>query len=162
MSENTKVTKVKFHDERTTVAYTTSNRGTAETHELPDCSDGRRPTFEKAIASVGKDALEVLGLGKRLGERYRLTQVSVSEDANGHRGFILHGMFRTNAGEVSLPTPRLREKVESEDGETILSDVARKRIDVLLDEAIAFVSGQRIQSDLFEGDGEDEAAEASN
>lgn len=159
MSENTKVRKVKFGDEATTVVYTTSNRGTPENHELADCGDGRRESFGKAVRAVEQDALEVLGLGKRLGERYRLSQVSVSEDANGHRGFIFHGLFRTNAGEVSLGTPRMREKVESEEGETVLSDVARKRVDLLLEEAIAFVAGQREQGELFDGEG---AAEAAN
>lgn len=158
MSDKTKVTKVRFHDESTTVEYSTSNRGTPENHELANCGDGRRKSFASAIAAVEKDALAIVGLGKALGKRYRLTQVSVSEDSNGHRGFIFHGMFRTNAGEVSLGTPRMREKVESEDGETVLSDVVRKRVDVLLDEAIAFVSGQREQGELFDAEGAANAA----
>lgn len=142
------VTKVKFHDAATTVEFAVVNGRTPQKSQLEECPDMRRSTFEDARAAVALDVVEILDMGKKVSERYRFTQVSVSKNANGRRGFIFHGMFRTSAGEVSLQTPLMRESVDGEASENTLSDVARKRIDQLLEEAVAYVAGQREQGEL--------------
>lgn len=143
------ITKLKMKTDATGVEYETLNITTPERHALENCGDGRRASFEEARVAVELDVIELLGIGKKLGERYRLTQVSVSKNAHRHRGFIFHGMFRTNVGEVSLQTPLMREPIDGgEGGSNTLTDVAFKRLRDLLEEGVAYAAGQREQTEL--------------
>lgn len=155
------VTKVKCLSAGTTVAYETTNVNTPEHHVLADCPDRRNKKFNEAMEGCHKDGVGFLGLGKKIGERWTLTGLSVSRDKNGHRTFVYTGKLMTNTGETVLNTTALREQVDGESGETTLSDVALKRVEQLLSRAAEYVTGKREQGELALGEGEAAAAAGS-
>lgn len=153
------VTKVKVLNAGTTIELEAKNEGHPEPRQLKDCPD-RSKELEEALDGLKVEVCRLLGFTtKGMKTRVRVTGVSVSRDANGHRQFVLTTKYRTNVGEASLNVPRLREQVEDEAGETVLSDVQLKRIEKVLAAGLSYYNGQRVQGDLFDSEDEQEAAE---
>lgn len=156
-----KVTKLKVLDGRTTVEGVAMNRQTPEAVILKDCPDIPSKSFREALSGVRNDVVKVFGFPKSVADRLVLTGVDVNEDGNGHRSFVFTCKLQCGAGTVAVNSPLMREKVEKENGKTVLSDVALKRVDKLLAEALNYRNGGREQFDLGLEDAETEPATAA-
>lgn len=130
-----------------------------------DCKDEPSEAFEDALEQVRLDLLRRSPVAnKHVRETLRLNGVSVSRSSSGHRQFVASATVDWGWGETGVALPLLRERVDSEDGKSILSDVELKHVEALLDEALAYARAKRAQGDLFDdafGD-DDEASETAD
>lgn len=145
------VTKVKVTKQGATVEVEASNEGSPEERSLRNCPDSSKK-LDGAFESLLPEVCRLLGFTRKDEKgRVRVTGISVSKDANRHRGFTIHAMFRTNVGETVLNVPRMREPVEgAEGGETVLSDTGMKQVEKVLAAALAYYKGEREQTELFD------------
>lgn len=143
------VVAVKYLGDRTSVERERMNGESVETLSLRDCPDPPRNSFLEALEAVRKDVLARIGLGAVFSKATKVTGVKVSTDRYGHRLFSITATVQGKYGPAfGIPFPLLREKVENEEGETVLSTMELKRIDKLLDEAQRYAEGQRVQATL--------------
>lgn len=150
-----RVTKIKCLSKGTTVLYETVNINSPEGHDLTDCPDKRGDDFEEALAACQEDALGFLGQAKG---KWGMTGVDVKRLRNGSRTVQYTGKLITPHGEVATNTVLMRIPVDGGEGENTLSDLAVKRLDALLDQAAAFVAGEREQGELPLGAGHSDHA----
>lgn len=142
------VRKVKYLSERMTVERVEANGRHTETLLLEGCPDPPKESFLDALEAVRKDALARLGLGAQFTKATKISGVTVSRDGQGHRQFKLSATVETKTGVSGFSLPLMREKVESEEGVTVLSAIELKRIEKLLGEAENYALGARIQGEL--------------
>ena len=147
------VTKVKHRDGKTTIIGTAPNVNDLETVALRSCADAPTPAFKKAFEAVSNDITSAVGVkGATFAAAFNVYEVTVDKDEKtGRRGFVFGAMLDTPWGPMKAPLPRMIERTESESDASTLSDVAVKRIDVLLAEAKGYYAGGRVseQTDAF-------------
>ena len=144
------ITKVKHHDGKTTVEWTDPNGKHLESTTLTDCPDPPKKSFLEALAAVEQEVVRRIGIqGKSFSAAFSLTGVTVSTNIHGHRQFKPSGYLRCGyGGGTGMSLPLLREKVDDEGGDSVLSDVALKRFEKLLSEALAYSKQDRQQTSL--------------
>lgn len=151
------VTHVKQTAKGVTVRWTLPNGNHTSNTELEDCPDAPSDEFKAAMKAVEAGLVRRSSIkGASFASGFRFTGISVSKDSAGHRQFKPSGSLEYGWGESGQSLPLLREKVESETGKSILSDIELKQIETLLHEAAKYASGSREQEEM---DLDDEAAD---
>ena len=153
------VTQVKQTGKGITVRWTLPNGNHTSKTELEDCPDNPSDEFRAAMKAVEGSLVRRCSIkGVSFAGAFRFTGISMSRDSAGHRQFKPSGSLEYGWGESGQSLPLLREKVDSETGKSILSDIELKQIETLQHEAAKYASGGREQEEMFEDD-EDEAAD---
>ena len=143
------VTKVKYQGE-VVIVHRMRYNGTTEEKLTLECGDAPNKSFFDAMRAVEADVLNRSGLKTKTFEKaFALTGVSVAKDKHGHRLFSLSATLQFGYGPAfGIALPLLREKVEDEGGETVLSNIECKHIVALLDEGNQYAEGARVQGEL--------------
>lgn len=139
-----KIVAFKWLSEKMSIERESMNGDTPEDLNLKDCEDVPSKSFVDALEAVRSDALKRLGLGAVFTKAAKVTGVRVHRSRLGHRMFSITGTVQGKYGPpIGFPFPVVRERVDSEEGETILSHIEVKRIDKLLAEALGYADGNR-------------------
>ena len=147
------IRKVLHRDGKTTVIGESQNVNDMETCALRGCTDAPKPPFTKALEAVTKDVLKAIGIqGKGFEVAFSVTGVTIDkEKSSGRRGVSFRTTLETPMGKQNAGLPRMTERLEDETGPRVLSDMAMKHVEKLLEEAKAYYAGDRIseQVDAF-------------
>lgn len=144
------ISKVKHHDGRTSVEWTEPNGKHLASASLVDCPDVPEASFLEALEAVQTEILRRIGItGQTFAKAFVLTGISVSTNLHGHRQFKPSAYLRCGyGGGTGISLPLLREKVEAEGGDNVLSDVALKHVEKLLAEGARYANQERAQGEL--------------
>lgn len=157
------VTKVRRINEATTVEWTEPN-GRHTTHSvLSDCPDQPEKDFLDQFATVEADLAAKIGFGKKFGERFTLTGVTMSRNRAGRRQFVPTAKVDWGWGEIGGTLPLLLEpdSEKPSGADNVLTEAELANIEQLFAEAARYAKGEREQTtlDLEEEGGEEEPAD---
>lgn len=135
----------------------TSKRKTASeaeevtSHELR-CQEKPRPAFDKALQKFLPFLLTIIGAPADWRENTKVTGVSLNKEEDGRRGIVITASRKCPHGSapIAINSPHLREGLDDkETGANFFLDGMGDAIDVMCDEAAAYLGGDRSQGELF-------------
>lgn len=144
------VKKVRRINEATTVEWTQPNGRHTTEAALNDCPDQPEKDFLDQFATVQADLAAKIGFGKKFGERFTLTGVTMSRNRAGRRQFVPTAKVDWGWGEIGGTLPLLLEPdTEKPSGaDNVLTDVELANIEQLFAEAKRYAGGEREQATL--------------
>jgi len=144
------VTKVKRLNDLTTVEWTKPNGRHTEAGSLEECPDTPKKDFLDQFATVEVDLIAKTPFGKKFGDSFTLTGISLTRNAKGRRQFSPSGKIDFGWGEIGVSMPLLLEH-DDEGGSTaenVLTETETENIDQLFALAAEYATGAREQATL--------------
>jgi hypothetical protein len=153
------VTKVKILNELTTIEGTAPNGRHTSGWDLTDCPDKPHKEFLAALELVRGDLLAKTPFGKKFGDGFTLTGISVSRNTAGRRQFSASAKIDFGWGETGVSIPLLLAyDMEKQGADNVLSETETAHVDELFAEGLRYYEGARHQTELALEDQEPEEA----
>lgn len=129
--------------------------GTEEQHNHQlECPERPRPAFDKALQAFLPFMLQIIGAPAEWAKTTEVTGISLNKEEDRRRGIVITGKRKCpfGAAPIAINTPHLRESLDDakETGPNFLIDGMADAIDLMCQEAQAYIEGDRAQGELFE------------
>jgi hypothetical protein len=144
------VTKVRMLNRQTTVLWETPNGSDRTKCALEECADTPSKDFLDQFATVEADLAGKASFGKKFGDSFTLTGVTMSRNRGGRRQFVPTAKVDFGWGETGVTLPLLMEPDSEKPGtgDNVLTKVELENIEELFKLGLAYAQGEREQAEL--------------
>lgn len=146
-----RVTLVKFEKNRVSVKYEVRNGAIWEKRSFQNCTDTPSEEFAAAFKRLNQPALKIGHVAeKRWQVETVVTEIHVDHEKSGRIAFELVLAHEVEKGVALLYLPSRQEKLsESERGAEYASNELVADVKAICAEALLYVRGERVQTEMF-------------